>query len=66
MQQGTIKRLTDKGFGFIAQEGQDSDIFFHASTLQDVMYDDLREGDAVSFDTEETPKGVNAVNVRRV
>ncbi|MCD8494703.1 MAG: cold shock domain-containing protein [Candidatus Pacebacteria bacterium] len=65
MQQGTIKRLTDKGFGFIAVEGQNGDIFFHASSLQDVMYDDLREGEAVSFDTEETQKGVNAVNVRR-
>lgn len=65
MQQGTIKRLTDKGFGFIGIEGQEKDLFFHASALQDVMYDDLKEGDAVSFDTEETDKGVNAVNVQR-
>jgi CspA family cold shock protein len=65
MQQGTIKRLTDKGFGFIEQEGRDKDIFFHASSLQGVMYDELQEGDSVSFDIEETPKGINAVNVSR-
>lgn len=63
MQTGTIKRLTDKGFGFIAPETGDKDLFFHASSLQGVMYDELKEGDAVSFDVEETPKGMNAVNV---
>jgi len=36
MAQGTIKRLTDRGFGFIAQEGSDKDLFFHSNELQGV------------------------------
>lgn len=62
---GIIKRLTDKGFGFIAQEGEEKDLFFHSSELVDVMYDDLREGDAVTFDTEDSEKGPRATNVQR-
>lgn len=62
---GTIKRLTDKGFGFIAQDGGDKDIFFHSSALIDVTFDELREGDAVTFDTEESDKGPRATNVAR-
>ncbi|MBU0661398.1 cold shock domain-containing protein [Patescibacteria group bacterium] len=65
MQQGTIKRLTDRGFGFIAVDGQDTDIFFHAKELVDIEFNDLREGDALVFDVVETDKGMNAVNVRR-
>jgi len=64
--QGTIKRLTDRGFGFIEAEGQEKDIFFHAKSLVDVTFEELREGDAVSFELEETDKGTNAVNVQRV
>ncbi len=66
MQQGTIARLTDKGFGFISREGEEKDLFFHMNNLVDVEYNDLREGDTVSFDVEEGPKGLNAVNVTRV
>ncbi len=62
--QGTIKKLTDKNFGFIAQEGGD-DLFFHANSLEGVDFSQLREGDAVSFDTESTPKGNAAVNVKK-
>lgn len=62
---GTIKRLTDKGFGFIAQTGSDKDVFFHSSSLVDVTYDELREGDAVTFDTEDSEKGPRAINVAR-
>jgi len=65
MQQGTIARLTDKGFGFIKRDGEEKDLFFHANNLVDVSYNDLREGDTVSFDVEQGPKGPNAVNVRR-
>lgn len=61
---GTIKTLTDKGFGFIAVEGG-KDIFFHSSSLQDVSFDDLRQGDAVSFETEDSDRGPRAVNVCR-
>ncbi len=62
---GTIKRLTEKGFGFIASEGLGKDVFFHSNSLVDVKFDELHEGDAVSFDTEESPKGLNAINVKR-
>ncbi|KKR61338.1 cold-shock protein [Candidatus Nomurabacteria bacterium RIFCSPHIGHO2_01_FULL_39_220] len=62
---GTIKRLTDKGFGFITGEGLAKDLFFHSNSLVGVTFDELKEGDAVSFETEESPKGLNAVNVKR-
>ncbi|MDD3284912.1 MAG: cold shock domain-containing protein [Patescibacteria group bacterium] len=62
---GTIKRLTDKGFGFIAIEGQEKDLFFHSNSLVGVEYNELHEGDTVSFETETSPKGMNAVNVQR-
>lgn len=63
---GVIKRLTDKGFGFITPDGEDKDVFFHTSALVDVMFDDLREGDKVTFETEQSDKGPRAVNVQRV
>ncbi|MBT3816964.1 MAG: cold shock domain-containing protein [Candidatus Magasanikbacteria bacterium] len=66
MQQGTIARLTDKGFGFISREGEEKDLFFHRNNLVDVEYDSLNEGDTVSFEVEEGPKGPNAVNVQLV
>ena len=63
---GTIKRLTDKGYGFIACEGQDKDVFFHSSELKGVRYDEIREGDAMTFEIAESEKGLNAVGVSRV
>lgn len=63
---GTIKKLTDRGFGFIAAEGQEKDIFFHSESLVDVKFDELKEGDNVSFEIESTPKGPAAVDVKRV
>ena len=62
---GTIKKLTDKGFGFITGEGLAKDLFFHSNSLVGVTFDALREGDSVSFEMEESPKGPNAVNVQR-
>ncbi|MEK7623546.1 MAG: cold shock domain-containing protein [Patescibacteria group bacterium] len=62
---GTIKRLTDKGFGFIASTELGKDVFFHKNSLVGMTFEELREGDAVSFDTEESPKGLNAINVKR-
>jgi cold shock protein len=62
---GTIKRLTDKGFGFIAVEGEEKDLFFHSSALIDITFDELREGDAVTFETEDSDKGPRATNVQR-
>lgn len=63
---GIIKKLTDKGFGFITGEGLDKDLFFHSNSLVGVTYDELREGDEVSFETENSDKGLNAINVQRV
>ena len=64
---GTIKRLqSEKGFGFITPEGGAKDVFFHSSSLVEVTFDQLHEGDAVEFDTEDSEKGPRATNVRRV
>jgi CspA family cold shock protein len=65
MNTGKITRLTDRGFGFIALEGEEKDLFFHATELQDVEYNDLQEGDEVTFEIAEGPKGQNAVNVSK-
>ncbi len=66
METGTIARLvSDKGFGFISREGEDKDVFFHTNELKNVQFNDLAEGDAVTFDVEEGPKGLNAVNVNK-
>jgi len=62
MAEGTIKRLTDKGFGFI-DTGEGKDVFFHMSSLEGVTYEDLREGQKVSFSIGEGPKGPRAENV---
>jgi len=62
---GKIKRLTDKGFGFItSDDNPDKDLFFHSSALQGVGYNDLKEGDAVTFDTEDSDRGPRAINVK--
>ncbi len=63
--QGTIKKLTDKNFGFITQEGSEKDLFFHASELAEGDFSDLREGDAVTFEVNDTPKGPAATQVKK-
>lgn len=65
MQTGTIARLTDKGFGFIKVDGQEKDLFFHSSELIGVTFDELREGDKLTFEVGSGPKGPNAVKVSR-
>lgn len=62
---GIIARLTDRGFGFITPEGASKDVFFHAKELQGIMFDELHEGDAVTFELSDTPKGQAATNVQR-
>lgn len=62
---GTIKTLTDRGFGFIAREGEVKDLFFHSKDLKGVMFDELKTGDTVSFDVVNGEKGPAAVNVSR-
>jgi cold shock protein len=65
METGTIKKLTDKGFGFIAREGEEKDLFFHTNSLVDVAYNELKEGDTVTFEVEQGEKGPSAVKVSR-
>ncbi|MEX0794606.1 MAG: cold shock domain-containing protein [Pirellulaceae bacterium] len=62
MSQGIIKKLTDKGFGFI--EGERGDIFFHHSALEGTSYESLREGQVVEYQEGRGPKGPRAENVR--
>jgi CspA family cold shock protein len=62
---GTIKTLTEKGFGFIAREGEAKDLFFHSNDLNGVSFDELKVGDTVTFDVEEGQKGPAAKNVTR-
>lgn len=63
MAEGNIKRLTDKNFGFI-DIGNDKDIFFHSSNLEGVSYEELQEGQRVSFNEGSGPKGPRAENVK--
>jgi CspA family cold shock protein len=67
MKKGTVKKVTDKGYGFIAVEDSEKDIFFHENSLEgDLAKRKLYEGDKVSFEVEETPKGQNAVNIELI
>ncbi len=63
MAEGTIKRLTDRGFGFI-NTGGPKDLFFHASSLEGVEFDELHEGQKVSYTEAQGPKGPCAENVQ--
>lgn len=62
MASGTVKFFNNtKGFGFITPDDGGKDLFVHVSGLKD----EIRDGDKVSFDVENSPKGLNAVNVKR-
>jgi CspA family cold shock protein len=65
MPEGTIKRLTDRGFGFI-NTGKEKDLFFHSSALQGVTFDELREGQKVSYTEGQGKKGPCAENVKPI
>jgi CspA family cold shock protein len=65
MAEGTIKRITDKGFGFI-EDGSGTDMFFHSSAVEGIDFEALREGQQVSFEAGNGPKGPRAENVRPV
>ena len=63
MSNGTVKFFNNsKGFGFITPDEGSKDVFVHINGL----LDDIREGDKVSYDVEEGPKGLNAKNVKVV
>ena len=66
MQEGIIAGLTDRGFGFIRIEGRAKDLFFHSNELQNASFDSLREGDKVSFEITEGPKGEQASKVSKI
>jgi CspA family cold shock protein len=65
MAEGSIKRLTDRGFGFI-NTGNGKDLFFHSSSLQGVGFDALQEGQKVSYTEGRGQKGPCAENVKPV
>lgn len=66
MATGKIKTLTPKGFGFITRDGEAKDLFFHSKELRGVTYEELREGDTLSFEVVDGEKGPSAVGVTRV
>ena len=54
-----------KGYGFIEREDKEKDVFIHVSALRDAGMRGLEEGQALTFDIEEGPKGPNAVNLQK-
>jgi len=62
---GIVKKKTERGFGFISREGEAKDLFFHSKDLNGVTFDELKEGETVSFEVQEGEKGLSAVNVTR-
>lgn len=63
MAEGTIKRITDKGFGFI-DDGSGKDVFFHSSVVEGTSFDHLQEGQRVTYNMGNGPKGPCAENVK--
>ncbi len=64
MATGTVKWFNEsKGFGFIAPSDGSADVFVHFSSIQGDGFKTLAEGQTVSFDTEQGPKGLQATNV---
>jgi cold shock protein len=63
---GTIKTLVrERNFGFIARENEPKDLFFHSKDLSGVAFEELKEGDAVTFEIAQTDKGPAATSVAR-
>jgi len=69
MKEGTVIKKNDKGFGFIKVDGDpvgSKDLFFHSNELKNISFDELQEGDKVSFEVGDSPKGPNALNVSKI
>lgn len=67
MATGTVKWFSnDKGYGFIAPDDQGKDLFVHHTAIVGSGYKSLTDGDKVSYDTENGPKGPSAANVQTI
>jgi CspA family cold shock protein len=67
MATGTVKWFNnDKGYGFIQPDGQGKDLFVHHSAIVGGGYKSLADGDKVSFEIEDRPKGRAATNVQAI
>ncbi|MDE1919570.1 MAG: cold shock domain-containing protein [Patescibacteria group bacterium] len=69
MQNGTVIKMNEKGFGFIKVDGApegSKDLFFHSNELRNISFAELKEGDKVSFEIGDSPKGPNALNVSKI
>lgn len=67
MEEGIVARVvSDKGFGFIKRDGQEKDLFFHSNELVNTTFNDIREGDKVTFEVADSPKGPNAIKVSKI
>jgi len=63
---GKIVRLVrDRGFGFVKPDGAEKDVFFHAKELQGIIFEELKEGDTLSFEVADSQKGEAAVKISR-
>ena len=66
MAEGKVKWFNDaKGFGFITSE-DGADVFVHYSSIEGNGFKSLAEGQAVSFEIEQGPKGPKAINVNKI
>jgi CspA family cold shock protein len=67
MATGTVKTLSDRGFGFITPDEGGGDLFFHQTALVGVTIEQLRQGDRLTYSPEPDPRGrgMRAANVRR-
>lgn len=63
---GTIKKLTDKNFGFISLDEGGNDLFFHANNLSGIEFSALQEGDKVKFEVVDTQKGQAAEKIEKI
>ncbi len=68
MQSGKVKWFSsEKGYGFIKPQDGSTDVFVHRNNVSGLDFEDsLRDGESVEYDTEQTPKGTSAINVRRM
>lgn len=63
---GTVKKKMEQGYGFITPEGESKDLFFHSNDLNGITFDEIQEGDSVTFEVVNGEKGKSAKNVIRV